>query len=158
MKKILVLAIAIGLLSCFSLKVSADDIIKDNNLQIDNSRLEENQEVENNSPLKLAEALFSVNDRVLLEKNKENVKHGFEKQQEQLFVKKTDEKITTRQLNALFSSSTTGQYVTKINASTDSANQTNGVGNFYPLLYGGLSVLLICGACFATYKVNQGEE
>lgn len=71
MKKYLVFII--GLLTCFSLTVStisADDELKDNSLQIDSSRLEENKTTDVSSSLDLTKNLFSNSDRALLEKIK----------------------------------------------------------------------------------------
>ena len=56
MKKYLVFII--GLLTCFSLTVSADDELKDNSLQIDSSRLEENKTTDVSSSLDLTKNLF----------------------------------------------------------------------------------------------------
>lgn len=159
MKKYLVFII--GLLTCFSLTVStvsADDELKDNSLQIDSSRLEENKTTDVSSSLDLTKNLFSNGDRALLEKNQENVANDFKEQQDQLF---TQETIATddSQVEALFSSETAvGQYTTKVNTSVDTTSQTSNVSGLLAIFYGVASLLLICGASFATYVVSRGEE
>lgn len=148
----------IGVLACFSLNVSADEELKDNRLQIDSSLLEENKTAEVNNSLELTNNLFSNKDRMLLEKNQKNVAKNFKKQQDQLFKQKTMA-TDPYHVDALFSAQTTvGQYTTKVNTSVDTTSQTNNFSGFLAILYGLASLLLICGASFATYVISRGEE
>lgn len=137
--------------------IFAQEEIRDNRFQLDNHRLEEKKDDEVSHSLELIQPLFSSRDRDLWETYQNNKEKDFKKQGEQLFQQDWPEMDETR-AKKLFSPTNQASYTTRGyvgDARTSSANQSSG---FRMILYWIVGLLLICGACFASYQISKGEE
>ena len=140
MKKLILLLFTVGV--CAAVSVAAADDLQDNSLQIDNSRLEREEELNFGAQSERIKALFNAADQ----KKLQEIQHDQNKQLSAIQgpVKEAKEK-------QLFQSRS--QAVSKLEIS-QREDGTTSWGDFLPgVVYIGLVVLLVGITAFISYKV-----
>lgn len=147
MKKLILLLFTMGL--CAAVSVTAADDLQDNSLQIDNSRLEREEELNFGAQSERIKALFNAADQKRLQEIQHDQNKQLATEGGQLFsaiqrpVKETKEK-------QLFQSNS--QAVSKLEISQKDDGVTSW-GDFLPgVFYLGLAVLLVGITGFISYK------
>lgn len=148
MKKIILLLFTVGV--CAAVSVAAADDLQDNSLQIDNSRLEREEELHFGAQSERIKALFNAADQKKLQEIQHDQNKQLATEGGQLFsaiqgpVKGAKEK-------QLFQSNS--QAVSKLEIS-QREDETTSWGDFLPgVFYIGLVVLLVGITAFISYKV-----
>lgn len=138
--------------------IFAQEEIRDNQFQLDNHRLEEKKDEDVSHSLELIRPLFSSRDRDLLESYQKNKEENFKEQGEQLFQQEWSVLDDALEKDLFSPTITRTFYTTRGNVRDIRTSSTNRSSGLTTILYWIVGLLIICGACFASYQISKGEE
>lgn len=137
------------LVLCLQVRLVAADEIKDNRLQIDTSRVEQDTNTDQMGQNPLVADLFNEDDTKKIDERKGTINGRLTSLQESLFVSDMESKSKNKSKDLFTSKVVAKEYIlphTPIDK-LESLNTT--------LMYSGVCLLVFGGACYATYRMNK---
>lgn len=137
------------LVLCLQVRLAVADEIKDNRLQIDTSRVEQDTNTDQMGQNPLVADLFNADDTKKIDERKGTINGRLTSLQESLFVSDMESKSKNKSKDLFTSKVVAKEYIlphTPIDK-LESLNTT--------LIYSGVCLLVFGEACYATYRMNK---
>lgn len=137
------------LVLCLQVRLAVADEIKDNRLQIDTSRVEQDTNTDQMGQNPLVADLFNADDTKKIDERKGTINGRLTSLQESLFVSDMESKSKNKSKD-LFTSKVVAKEYILTHTPIDKLESLNTT-----LIYSGVCLLVFGGACYATYRMNK---
>ena len=137
------------LVLCLQVRLVVADEIKDNRLQIDTSRVEQDTNTDQMGQNPLVSDLFNADDTKKIDERKGTINGRLTSLQESLFVSDMESKSKNKSKDLFTNKVVAKEYILP-HTPTDKLESLNTT-----LMCSGVCLLVFGGACYATYRMNK---